>query len=319
MRLMRSSALAVVFTLALVACKKKPDPATLAAASAPAAAASAAAPGATSGSFAGFEGKIGLAVKGKLGAGQPKPLSLDLNVQVKGDKLRADLPPGALPLPDAGPVYLIIEAEAKKVYAVMEAKKQALLVDVDKLAPQLEAMAKNLTGGAGAAGAGGAKPMPTGKKTDRRDKVAGHACEIWEVTHEGKRMELCVLADDKGWLKLPESALPPQLAWAKELVDGRHLPLRYVAYDSDGKESGRVEVTSVERTAPPAAAFEVPKGFVIVSFDQLAGLGGLLGGGPGGLPAIKGLPPDFKLPPGVALPPGLAGAPAPKSTGAPKP
>jgi hypothetical protein len=202
----------------------------------------------------------------------------------------------------------------------MEAKKQALLIDLEKLAPQLEAMAKTVTGGAGGAGPSAPKPMPTGKKTDRSDKVAGLSCEIWEVSHEGKKRELCLVADEKGWLKLPGAALPPELGWAKELADGRHLPVRYVAFEPDGKESGRVEVTSVERTGLAPAVFEVPKGFVIVSFDQMmVGLGGLLGGGPGGLPGVKGLPPDFKLPPGVALPPGFPATPKPKSAGAPKP
>jgi hypothetical protein len=211
-----------------------------------------------------------------------------------------------MPGQDPGPAYVIVEPEAKKIYAVMEAKKQALLVDLDKLAPQLEAMAKSVTGGAGGAGAGSAKPLPSGTRTGKNDKVAGFSCEIWDVKHEGKKLELCVLADEKAWLKLPEAALPPQLSWAKELADGRHLPLRYVAFDADGKESGRVELTAVERTALPAADFEVPKGFVIVSFDQMMmGLGGLMGGGAGGLPALKGLPPNFKLPNGMALPSGF--------------
>jgi hypothetical protein len=96
-------------------------------------------------------------------------------------------------------------------------------------------------------------------------------------------------------------------------VDGRHLPLRYVAYGPDGKESGRVELTSLEKTTLPAADFEVPKGFVVISFDQMMmGLGALLGGGAGGLPGVKGLPPGFKLPPGMALPSGFPARPASK-------
>jgi hypothetical protein len=125
-------------------------------------------------------------------------------------------------------------------------------------------------------------------------------------------MELCVTKDENAWLKFPEAALPPQLSWAKELADGRHLPLRYVAYGPDGKETGRVEVTSVEKTVLPATDFEVPKGFVIVSFDQM--MGGL-----GGLPGIKGLPPGFKLPPGMALPSGFPALPKPKPVGSAKP
>jgi hypothetical protein len=179
-------------------------------------------------------------------------------------------------------------------------------VDLAKLAPQLEAMAKNVTGGAGGAGAVGTKPMPNGTRTGKTDKVAGFSCEIWEVKHESQKFELCIHADDKAWLKLPAAALPPQLSWAKELADGRHFPLRYVAFDADGKESGRVELTSVERTALATTDFEVPKGFMIVSFDQMMpGLGALLGGGAGGPAGLKGLPPGFKLPPGMVLPSAL--------------
>jgi len=313
---MRSVALAVVLASSLVACKKKPDPAVLAAASASVTAAPAAAPaGSGASKFADFEGRIQLAVKGRLGGGADKPMDLSLGILVKDGKLRADVPAGVAP-GDAGPVYLIIEAEAKKVYAVMEAKKQAMLFDLEKLAPQLEAMAKRVTGGAAGAAGTSAKPMPSGTMTGKDDKVAGYTCEIWQVTHEGKKMELCVMTDEHAWLKLPEAALPPQLGWAKELTDGRHIPLRYVAFDPDGKEAGRVELTSLEKRTLPAGDFEVPKGFVIVSFDQMmSGLGGLLGGGPG---AMKGLPPGLTLPPGMALPSGFPGMPKPKGDAAGK-
>jgi hypothetical protein len=319
---MRSAAVALLLALPLVACKKKPDPAQLAAAaaSAPAAAPAAAPAGSGTSLLAGFEGRIQLAVKGRLGAGQAQPMALDLAILVKNGKLRADLPPGVAPGQDVGPAYVLVEADAKKVYAVMESKKQALLIDLEKLAPQLEAMSKGVTGGSAGAGGTSAKPMPSGTRTGKEEKVAGYTCQIWEVTHEGTKMELCVMKDENAWMKFPEAALPPQLSWAKELADGRHVPLRYVAYGPDGKETGRVEVTSVEKTALPATDFEVPKGFVIVSFDQMmGGLGGLLGGGAGGLPGIKGLPPGFKLPPGMALPSGFPALPKPKPAGSAKP
>ena len=243
-------------------------------------------------------------------------MALDLTILVKDGKLRADVPPGVAPLQNAGPVYVIVEAEAKKVYAVMESKKQALLIDLETLAPQLEAMAKRLPTGQAGAGGTGATPMPTGTMTGKTDKVAGYTCEIWEVKHEGKKTDLCVMKDEKAWLKFPETALPPQLSWAKQLTDGRHVPLRYVAFGPDGKETGRVEVTSVEKTTLAASDFEVPKGFVIASFDQMmAGLGGLMGGGPGGPSGMKGLPPGFKLPPGMALPSGLPPRAKPNATG----
>jgi hypothetical protein len=312
---MRSVALVAVLASSLVACKKKPDPAKLAGAAASTSAmpAPAAAPGGGGASkFAGFEGRIQLAVKGRLGGGAEKPMDVAVGILVKDGKLRADVPPGVAPA-DAGPLYLIIEAEAKKVYAVMETKKQAMLFDLDKLAPQLEAMAKGVTRGAGGAGGSSVKPMPSGTMTGKNDKVAGYTCEIWQVTHEGKKTELCVMTDENAWLKLPEAVLPPQLGWAKELADGRHIPLRYVTFDPDGKEAGRVEVTSVEKKTLPVADFEVPRGFVIVSFDQMMpGLTGLMGG-TGGLPGMKGLPPGFKLPPGVALPSGFPALPKPKA------
>jgi hypothetical protein len=311
---MRSVAVIVLLAWSLFACKKKPDPAELAGAppSASSAAAPAAAPGGSGAAkFAGFEGRLQVAVKGRLGGGADKPLDLALGILVKNGKLRADVPPGVAP-GDAGPVYLIIEAEAKRVYAVMETKKQAMLFDLEKLAPQLEAMAKGVTRGAGGAGGTGGKPMSSATKTGKNETVAGYTCEIWQVTHESKKMELCVMTDEQAWLKLPEAALPPQLGWAKELTDGRHIPLRYVAVDADGKEAGRVEITSVEKKTLPASDFEVPKGFVIVSFDQMmSGLGGLMGGA-GGLPGMKGLPPGLKLPPGMALPSGFPTLPQPK-------
>jgi hypothetical protein len=313
---MRRAALAFLLALSLVACKKKPDPAKLAAGAGSATAAPPTAPDVgSSSSLSGFEGRVQLAVKGRLGAGQDKPLAIDATILAKNGKLRADVPPGIAPTENTGPVYVIVEAEAKKVYAVMESKKQALLIDLEKLAAQLEAMGKGLpTGHAGGAGSGAAPP--SGSMTGKTEKVAGYTCEIWEVKQEGRRAELCVMKDEKAWLKFPETALPPQLSWAKQLTDGRHVPLRYVAFGPDGKETGRVEVTSVEKTTLPASDFEVPKGFVIASFDQMmAGLGGLMGGGPGGPSGMKGLPPGFKLPPGMVLPSGLPPRAKPNATG----
>jgi hypothetical protein len=83
-------------------------------------------------------------------------------------------------------------------------------------------------------------------------------------------------------------------------------------------ESGRIELTGIERNALAAADFEVPRGFVIVSLDQgmLSSLGALAGPGADpqlrGLPALQGLKGLKGLPPGLQ---GLPGMPVPGSAG----
>src|SRR5262249_47963807 len=100
----------------------------------------------------GFEGEIGILVKGasKHGGQDVPPLSL----QIKGDKVRAEMPPGR----GAGSAmanmkgYVILNTPEKKLYIVMDDQKQVIVFDLNKTAEQFKSF------GAGGGSAGTSKP-----------------------------------------------------------------------------------------------------------------------------------------------------------------
>jgi len=287
---MRGTAIAIA--LALGACKKSaPPPVPSDQPSAAVIAPAAAQAGSPLSILDGFEGRIAFVAKGQLaGAEKGGPGTIEVSVLVKDKKVRLDLPPNLAPAKAIGQAFALIEVEKKKIYAVLVDKKQAMLLDLDKAGPQLEAMSKSLPGSPNT-GAGGSGPTPTVTKTGKKDQVIGHACEVWEVTHQGVKTELCIKTEPESFLKLPPMPLPPHLAWASELSDGKHLPLRVVVFEK-GAESGRIELTAIEKKTLAAADFEVPRGFIIVSLDQamlggLSGMGALPGAGASGDPMAR--------------------------------
>jgi hypothetical protein len=264
---------------------------------------------ATGSLLGGFEGSLTFAVKGELaGPGKANPTGLELGVLVKENRVRVDPPAGLLPGKDSGRVFVLFEVDQKKVHLVLADRKQAFLLDLDKVGPDLEALQqarpKGTSGDAGA--------EASIKETGKKDRVAGYECTIWEVAHGEGKTELCMKTESALKLDLPSLPLPPELSFVAKLADGRKLPLRVISFKK-GTEAGRVEFKKLERKALPASDFEVPRGFVIVTVDQkmlssLSSLGALAGSGaapmPGlggraglrGLPAIPGLPSGFALP-----------------------
>jgi hypothetical protein len=303
---MRARLFTFAFSLALFACKKEqaaPPPAASApAVSAPSAATIAAAvPGQSLAILKDFEGQISWIVKGKLaGPKQPSPGPLSLALLVKGERFRLDLPEGMPGAPPGTRAYLLGSPKDKKAHVILDAQKQALLLDADKLAAQMG----QAGGKPGAASAGA--DVPDLKKTGRADQVAGYSCEIWEIVHRGSKMELCVAAENTQWFQFPLANLPEQYAWAKELADGKHFPLRFVIFDKAGAEEGRVELAGIEKKSLDAKSFEIPAGYQIVDLEQMmAGMMQQFGGmhGRPGAPNLKGLPfSPQALPSGVAPP-----------------
>jgi hypothetical protein len=160
------------------------------------------------------------------------------------------------------------------------------------------------------------KPTRTGKKS----KVAGMECEDWEFKDEAKNQKalVCIAEQDSGWLKFPTKALPDQIAWAAELLDGKHLPLRFIAFKGD-KEEGRLEASRIEKKTMPDASFVVPAGYQTMDLMQMlkGGMGGMGGmGGPGypGYPGGPGGPGGPGAPGGPGGPGGHQGLPGRPST-----
>jgi hypothetical protein len=213
---------------------------------------------------------------------------MDLALLVKNGKIRADIPeslakPGGSPF---GQGYFIIDPVAKKTAIVNDARRQAFVFD---LAKNMDAF-KNL-GGPPKPGAPPSTPA-TVSKTGHFDTVAGYKCEDWDIKEEKRTGTLCVADQDAPWLHLTGIEIPTQQHWAADLLDGKHLPLRFIGYAKDGTtEEGRFEVTKIEPKPEQASDFEVPAGYQTIDLQKMMqGMAGMGHPPPGMPPMPSGMP-----------------------------
>jgi hypothetical protein len=252
----------------------------------------------------GFEGEIGILFKDAAKPGKPVP---PLALMIKDNKLRLDLPADVTASSGMGQKgYAVLNTPEKKLYAVLEDKKQVVLLDLDKAGDQLRTLTSSNEPGAREPReqkTAPSRPPPKVTKTGQKDTVAGYACEIWDVIPEpGEKMSACVANEGASWFKLPLGGIPSEHAWALELLDGQHFPLRGIAFDKTGAEKARVEVTKIDKKALAATLFEIPPGYKIVDLQQMFAAMGAMGASPmmGKMPA--GLPPGM-IPPQFGAPP----------------
>ena len=242
----------------------------------------------------GFEGEIALSAKGKFGAKESAAAPVSFTLQVKDGKFRVDLPDTVADAQGVGKAYVLVTPADKKLYAIMDAKKQVILIDFDKFANQAKVLSQ-MHARPGANGEPGTATPAEVQKTGKTDTVAGYKCEIWHIAQAKSAGDLCIAEQGTAWFHIPLAGLPAEFAWATEITDGKHFPLRLVMSDN-GVETGRIEVTSIQKKALPASQFTVPAGYNVMDLDQM--LGAMLGG-------MGGMPMPGTMPPG-ALPPGFA-------------
>jgi len=133
------------------------------------------------------------------------------------------------------------------------------------------------------------KPPPKVTKNGTSDKIAGYACDNWDITEESRKMgTMCIADQSNSWFHLPTTGIPTEYAWALELLDGKHFPMRFIGYEKDGSEGGRVEVTKFEKKPIAASLFEIPAGYKVTDVQSLMqqmmsghGLGAVPAGVPG--------------------------------------
>lgn len=103
------------------------------------------------------------------------------------------------------------------------------------------------------------------ERTGRTEKLAGYSCEVWRITDKHDRRlnsELCVA---KGfgqaatfWVDPKEARRSSQPGWVKQLVEEGGFGLRSIQYDEAGKETSRMEVTSVDKKRVDPGLFAFP-------------------------------------------------------------
>jgi hypothetical protein len=243
----------------------------------------------------GFEGEIDVDAKqSKPGAA---PEDVPLAIFVKSGKLRVDLPekfttggPAAMLGPKA---YGIFDSAAKKLYVVSDLRKEVIVIDLEKSGEQLKGAGKSPAAPQGK-GTEGTPPKIT--KTGKYDTVAGYKCENWDIATDHREGTACVAQEGVSWFSIPMTGIPTEHAWALELLDGKHFPLRFVGYGKDGNtEEGRIEVTKIDKKTLQATEFEYPPTYKVVDLmTMMSGFGrmpGMAGGMPPGMPAgMPGMP-----------------------------
>ncbi len=236
----------------------------------------------------GFEGEIDAVMKEHKPGATPEETSLA--VFVKSGKLRLDLPDklsqGHSML---GPkAYVIFDPTAKKIYVVADARKEVIVIDLEKSGEQLKGIGKPPEGMPHAEHAAPSGPPTKLTKTGKYDTVAGYKCENWDIVSDHREGTVCVAQEGVSWFSIPMTGIPTEKLWMAELLDGKHFPLRFVGYAKDGTtEESRLEVTKIDKKALPASEFEYPPTYKVMDLAQLfqgLGMPGGMHGGPGNMP-----------------------------------
>lgn len=145
-------------------------------------------------------------------------------------------------------IVMIADTEAKKAWMVDDAAHTYSEMDLAKLTK-----------------ASTSKPKSTSKarKTGRSDKVAGYACDVWEVDDRTSHGEVC-MTSGLSMLSLglsgPFSAFADgDDAWSEVFAHG--FPLRVVMSTLGGPPLMKVEATRIEKKSVPDAEFAIPAGY----------------------------------------------------------
>jgi hypothetical protein len=88
------------------------------------------------------------------------------------------------------------------------------------------------------------------ERTGKSDTVAGYVCELWKVQDRDRSMDACVV-DGVAW----GTNYAQLVSW---LPRGKFFVLRVIERDGSGKETTRIEATSVVRKPQSDALFVVP-------------------------------------------------------------
>jgi Domain of unknown function (DUF4412) len=290
--------LALLVLAATTSCKKSEEQSGDGGTEGGTGAASAGGTGASLAFLSGFEGEVDAFMKD---SSKPNPQPVPLAVLIKSGKVKLEIPEALIkhaagnPLGDKG--YVIFDSAAKKLTAVSDPKKMAIVIDLNNSGKTLSGMTPPGTGGHGAPSG----PPPKITKTGKTDTVAGYSCEYWDITSDHKEGTVCMGSDGPSWFSIPMTGIPTEHAWMLDLMDGKHFPLRFIGYAKDGTtEENRVEVTKIDKKSLPDSEFQVPAGYKTIDLEKMFQ-------GMPGMPA--GMPPG--MPPGMPGMPGGGGFPMP--------
>jgi hypothetical protein len=194
-----------------------------------------------------FEGEIDFVAKGTFAKGSVD--AVPVAVFVKEDKLRFDPPEAS----NNGGGSFLIDSPAKRFFVINPARKQAIQFDLSA------GNTKHVSGGSSVT------------KTGRKSSVAGFGCEEWDVTDGGvKKESICVADQPASFFNVPlTGGMLGSRAWLVEVLDGQHFPLRLVAFDKAGAETGSIELVRITRKPEDADLFAIGDGIQTVDIGAL--------------------------------------------------
>jgi hypothetical protein len=227
-----------------------------------------------------FEGEISMNLTSKT---KPTPAT-QIVFGMKKPKYRLDTVATGQPgqAPAAG--TLIIDLPTKKGYALSHPQKTAMVIDFEKM-KKMKGQIPGLPG----APKGTTVPStpPKIEKTGKKDVVAGYTCELWIVTSEGKKADLCV-AEGITWIDVSDLGLSsPEMTLAAVTTEANRFPLRVTSYDAKGAEEMRMEATKIDKKKLDDARFVVPPDYRVIDMSNLMGGAGVPGGMPSNIPSLK--------------------------------
>ena len=104
------------------------------------------------------------------------------------------------------------------------------------------------------------------QKTDSTDEIEGYQCDQFLATVDTLEYEVWATKD----LGTAGSFLTPQVSeWMWKILDMGYFPMRFIARDATGEESGRFEVTSVAKKSLSEALFRIPSGYEKIDPEAL--------------------------------------------------
>jgi len=159
--------------------------------------------------------------------------------------------------------YLLVVPETKAFYGVSDNQLEATLIDLDGLL----AYSNSQTAAHAAPHPSAGTPLDT-YKSGHTDNVAGYPCERWDIQLEAVKVDLCVAKLATPWLSVPLTGAAAKYAWAVELTDGNHFPLRLITR-LGGAQEGRMEVTSIQKKNVQASNLQVPPNYGVVSLAAM--------------------------------------------------
>ena len=103
------------------------------------------------------------------------------------------------------------------------------------------------------------------ERTGKTEKIAGYSCEVWRITDKERhrtKSDLCVAkgfgSAARFWIDPKEARRSSQPGWVKQLIEEGGFGLRSIQYDEAGKETTRMEVTSIDKKSLEATLFAFP-------------------------------------------------------------